>query len=44
VVAGLDRLVLQESRSRSAVAALAGGAAPVLAVGTVAYVVARMMA
>jgi hypothetical protein len=44
VVAGLDRLLLLLPRARTGQAALAGAAAPVLAVGTVAYAVARMVA
>jgi hypothetical protein len=44
VVAGLDRLVLGLSARRSVPGVLAGAAAPVLAVGTVAYAVARLVA
>ena len=44
VAAGLDRLLLGLTTGRrSVLAALAGGAAPVLAVGTVAYAVARLV-
>jgi len=43
VVAGLDRLLLGLTGRRSVLAVLAGGAAPVLAVGTVAYAVARLV-
>jgi hypothetical protein len=44
VVAGLDRLILLLPKARLGQAALSGAAAPVLAVGTVAYAVARMVA
>jgi hypothetical protein len=44
VVAALDRLVLQVLPGRGVPAALAGGAAPLLAVGTAAYAVARLVA
>lgn len=44
VVAGLDRLLLHLTRERGIPAALAAGAAPVLAVGTAAYAVARLIA
>lgn len=44
VVAGLDQLVLPLARERGVPAALAAGAVPVLAVGTAAYAVARLLA
>lgn len=44
VVAGLDRLILPLARDRGASAVLAAGAAPLLAVGTAAYAVARLVA
>ena len=44
VVAGLDRLLLGLAGRRSVPVALSAGAAPVLAVGTVAYAVARLVA
>jgi hypothetical protein len=43
VVAGLDRLLLELSLGRTVTAVLAGAAAPVLAVGTVGYAVARLV-
>ncbi|MDQ1288884.1 MAG: hypothetical protein QG622_2450 [Actinomycetota bacterium] len=43
VAAGLDLLLLHLTRSQGVAAALAGGAAPVLAVGTAAYAVARLL-
>ena len=43
VVAGLDRLLLGMSGRRSVLAVLSAAAAPVLAVGTVAYAVARLV-
>jgi hypothetical protein len=42
-VAGLDRLLLALAAGRSLLPRLAGAAAPVLAVGTVAYAVARLV-
>lgn len=44
VVAGLDYLLLHLARGRGLPAALSSGAAPVLAVGTAAYAVARLLA
>jgi hypothetical protein len=44
VVAGLDRLLLGRTGRRSLPAVLSASAAPVLAVGTVAYAVARLVA
>jgi hypothetical protein len=44
VVAGLDQLVVPLVRGRGVTAVLAAGAAPVLALGTTAYAVARLVA
>jgi hypothetical protein len=44
VVAGLDRLLLPQLSGRGVAAALSVGAAPLLAVGTAAYAVARLVA
>jgi hypothetical protein len=44
VVAGLDQLVVPLVRGRGVPAVLATGAAPVLAIGTTAYAVARLVA
>lgn len=44
VVAGMDRLVAEQPSARTALGLLSGAAAPVTAIGTVAYAAARLLA